>query len=171
MKQMKIEGGHLLEGEISVSGAKNSAVALVPAAILSDDTVKIDNIPDISDIKALNEILEYLGATVEFKDNQMKINSSTVENKEIPESISTKLRASYYFMSSLLGKYKKVVMHFPGGCNIGKRPIDQTLKAFEALGATIIEDGNKYTIFAEELVGNNIYLDMPSVGATINAIL
>ena len=171
MKQIKIEGGHLLSGTINISGAKNSAVALVPASLLSDEEVKIDNIPNISDIDALNEILEYLGADVKREGSLMTINSRNIVNKEIPEEISKKLRASYYFMSSLLGKYKHVEMYFPGGCSIGARPIDQTLKTFRALGATVIEEGNKYTITAEELVGTTIQLDMPSVGATINTLL
>lgn len=171
MVKLKIEGGHLLEGEIKIGGAKNGAVALIPASLLSDDVVNIENIPDISDIEALVEILEYLGSKVTRTGTNIKIDNRNLQNKPIPESISKKLRASYYFMSALLSKFKKVVMYFPGGCNIGKRPIDQTLKAFETLGATVIEEDNKYTIFAEELVGNNIYLDMPSVGATINAML
>ena len=171
MKQIKIEGGHLLQGVINISGAKNSAVALVPAALLSDEVVKIDNIPNISDIDALNEILEYLGATVKRDGSLMIIDSTNVINKEIPEEISTKLRASYYFMSALLGKYKKVEMYFPGGCSIGARPIDQTLKTFKSLGANIEEKGNKYIITAEKLVGTTIQLDMPSVGATINTLL
>jgi UDP-N-acetylglucosamine 1-carboxyvinyltransferase len=171
MKQIEIDGGHILEGTINISGAKNSAVALVPAALLSDDVVVINNIPNISDIDALNEILTYLGAEVLRENDTIKINSKNIINKEIPESISKKLRASYYFMSSLLGKYKHVEMFFPGGCSIGARPIDQTLKGFEALGATVIEEGNKFTVFADKLVGGHVYLDMPSVGATINTML
>ena len=171
MKQLRIEGKHTLSGEIEISGAKNSAVALIPASILSDGVVKIDNVPNISDIDALNEILEYLGAKVNRLDGQIEIDPSSIENKEVPESISTKLRASYYFMSALLGKYKKVEMYFPGGCSIGARPIDQTLKAFRLLGANVIEVDNKYTITADRLVGTDISLDMPSVGATINAML
>lgn len=171
MKQIKIEGKHELTGTIKISGAKNSAVALIPASLLSDGIVTIDNVPDISDIKALDEILTYLGAKVTREDSVVTIDGTNIENKEIPEQISKKLRASYYFMSALLAKYKKVEMYFPGGCNIGSRPIDQTLKAFRLLGATVIEEDNRYTITAEELVGNDIYLDMPSVGATINAML
>lgn len=171
MKRIRIQGGNKLTGRIQISGAKNSAVALVPASLLSDETVKIDNIPDISDIAALNEILEYLGAKVTHNGIIMEIDSSSIVNKEIPETISKKLRASYYFMSSLLGKYKHVEMYFPGGCSIGARPIDQTLKGYKALGATVIEEGNKYTIYADELRGAEVYLDMPSVGATINTIL
>ncbi|MFA5603820.1 MAG: UDP-N-acetylglucosamine 1-carboxyvinyltransferase [Bacilli bacterium] len=171
MKQIEIEGGHLLEGTINISGAKNSAVALVPAALLSDDVVVINNIPNISDIDALNEILVYLGAEVTRENDTIKINSKNIVNREIPESISKKLRASYYFMSALLGKYKRVEMFFPGGCSIGARPIDQTLKGFKALGATVIEEDNKFTIFADKLIGGHVYLDMPSVGATINTML
>ena len=171
MNRLKIEGNRKLTGTIKISGAKNSAVALIPASILADDVVTIDNVPNISDIDSLDEILTYLGAKVEKDGTIMKIDPSTIENKEIPEKVSTKLRASYYFMAALLGKYKKVEMYFPGGCNIGKRPIDQTLKAFRALGATVEENDNRYNIYADELIGNEIYLDMPSVGATINAIL
>ena len=171
MKQIKIEGGHTLSGTIRIGGAKNSAVALVPASLLSDEIVTIDNIPNISDIDALNEILEYLGAKVKRDGSTMVIDSTNIVNKEIPENISRKLRASYYFMSALLGKYKKVEMYFPGGCKIGARPIDQTLKGFKALGAKVVEEGNKYTITADELTGGRVYLDMPSVGATINTML
>ncbi len=171
MKRIRIEGGHKLQGTIRISGAKNSAVALVPASLLSDEVVKIDNIPNISDIDALNEILMYLGAKVTRDGEIMSIDSSSIVNKEIPEEISKKLRASYYFMSSLLGKYKHVEMYFPGGCAIGARPIDQTLKGYRALGATVVEEGNRFTIDAEELRGAEVYLDMPSVGATINTIL
>lgn len=171
MKQIKIEGGHILSGTIRISGAKNSAVAIVPAAILSDGKVKIDNIPNISDIDNLEEILEYLNVDVNRSGEVMEIDATKLQNREIPEAISKKLRASYYFMAALLGKYKHVEMYFPGGCNIGARPIDQTLKAFETLGATIKLEGDKYIIDAEELIGGHVYLDMPSVGATINTIL
>ena len=171
MKKIKIEGGYPLTGTIKISGAKNSAVALVPASLLAEDKVTIDNIPDISDIKALNEILEYLGSKVVRNKEKMEIDPSTVENKAIPENISKKLRASYYFMGALLGKYKKAEMYFPGGCSIGARPIDLHLKGFEALGAKVTSVGNKYTIEADELVGTNIYLDIASVGATIYIML
>ena len=171
MKKIKIIGGKTLTGTINISGAKNSAVALIPAAILSDEYVEIDNIPNISDIDALEEILVYLNANIKREERKVTIDSSKIVNKEIPEAISKKLRASYYFMSSLLGKYKYVEMYFPGGCSIGARPIDQTLKGYRALGATVIEEGNKFTIKADELIGNKVYLDMPSVGATVNIIL
>ena len=171
MAKIKIEGNHKLSGEIEVSGAKNSAVALIPAAILCDEEVKISNVPNISDIDSLEEILTYLNAEINRENGVLTIDSSNIINKEIPEEMSTKLRASYYFMSSLLGKYKHVEMYFPGGCSIGERPIDQTLKGYRALGATVIEENNKYIIDATELKGANIYLDMPSVGATINTML
>lgn len=171
MSKILIEGQKTLSGTIKISGAKNSAVALLPAAILSDEKVVIRNVPNISDVDALLEILRYLNADIIRKNDMIIINPNSIINKEIPEEISKKLRASYYFMSALLGKLKKVEMYFPGGCNIGKRPIDQTLKAFRLLGAEIIENDNKYKIFSTKLKGNTIDLDMPSVGATINSIL
>lgn len=171
MKVLEINGGKPLTGTIRISGAKNASVALIPAAILADSEVTICNVPEITDTDALTEILEYLGATVKRASESVLINPTTIENKEITKELSTKLRASYYFMAALLGKYKYVEMYFPGGCNIGARPIDQTLKSFRALGATVEEDNNKYKIYADKLKGAHIYLDMPSVGATINAML
>ena len=171
MKQIRIEGGKPLTGTIKISGAKNSAVALIPASILADDVVRIDNVPEISDVDALCEILKHLGAKVKLEDGLIEIDPTTIENKDIPEEISSKLRASYYFMSALLGKYKHVEMYFPGGCKIGARPIDQTLKGFRALGANVVEKDSKFIIDADELVGNHVYLDMPSVGATVNTML
>ena len=153
MTKIKIEGGHKLTGEIQVSGAKNSAVALIPAAILCDEEVKITNVPNISDVNSLEEILNYLNAKIIREENEVTIDSSHIINKEIPEEMSQKLRASYYFMSSLLGKYKHVEMNY------------------RALGATVVEEGNRYVIDAKELKAANIYLDMPSVGATINIML
>jgi len=171
MKILKVEGGNTLTGTIRISGAKNSSVALIPAAILADDEVTICNVPEITDTDALTEILEYLGADVKRASESIVIDPRPIVNKPIPAEISKKLRASYYFMAVLLAKYKHVEMYFPGGCSIGARPIDQTIKGFKALGATIIEEEDKYTIDAEELVGSHVYLDMPSVGATINTML
>ncbi len=171
MKQIIINGGKVLSGEIKISGAKNSAVALVPASILSDGIVKIDNIPAVSDIDALTETLLYLGAKVKREDGLMEIDATKIKSIPIPQNLSQKLRASYYFMGALLGKFKYAEMYFPGGCSIGARPIDQTLKAFKLLGANIEENADMYKISAEKLVGAHIYLDMPSVGATINTLL
>jgi UDP-N-acetylglucosamine 1-carboxyvinyltransferase len=171
MQKLEIIGGNELTGTIEISGAKNSAVALIPAAILADDVVKISNIPNISDIDALNEILTFLGATVSIDKCLMTIDPTKIVNKEIPEKIAKKLRASYYFMGALLGKYKKVEIYFPGGCPIGTRPINLHLKGFEMLGAKIEKAENKYIITADELIGNEIYLDVVSVGATINIML
>ena len=171
MKILKVNGKNQLTGTIRISGAKNASVALIPAAILADDEVTICNVPEITDTDALTEILEYLGADVKRASESILINCNNMNNKEIPKELSTKLRASYYFMAALLGREKKVVMHFPGGCNIGKRPIDQTLKGFVGLGATIDMIDDCYTITAENLKGSKIYLDMPSVGATINTLI
>ncbi len=171
MKVLEITGGKDLSGTIRISGAKNSSVALIPAAILADDDVTICNVPEITDTDALTETLVYLGAEVRRASESIVINPATIENKEIPEEQAKKLRASYYFMGALLGKYKHVEMFFPGGCSIGQRPINLHLKGFEALGATVSHDGNKYIVDAKELKGANIYLDIASVGATINIML
>lgn len=171
MTKIVINGQKKLNGTIRISGAKNSAVALIPAALLADGEVTLCNIPNITDIEALSEILVYLGAKVKNASETILIDSTNLENKIITEEQSKKLRASYYFMGALLGKYKKVAMYFPGGCSIGSRPIDLHLKGFEALGATVNIDGNKFLIEAEELKGANIYLDFASVGATINIML
>lgn len=171
MKNIKIVGGNKLTGTIRISGAKNSAVALIPASLLADGPVIIDNVPDISDIDSLTEILEFLGAEVKREDDRIIINGKSLINKEIPEEKAKKLRASYYFMGALLGKYKKVDIYFPGGCSIGARPINLHLKGFKALGAKVTEIGNRYIIEASELKGSRIYLDVPSVGATINIMM
>lgn len=171
MHKIIIEGGKELSGEIKISGSKNSAVALVPAAVLCDEEVTIANVPNISDIDALDEILNHLGATVTRNDDIIKIDSSKIENKVIPEVISKKLRASYYFMGALLSKFKKVEMYFPGGCSIGARPINLHLKGFEALGAKVQEKDNMFVITADNLRGAKINLDFASVGATINIML
>lgn len=171
MKIMEIEGGEKLTGTIRISGAKNATVALIPAAILTDEEATICNIPEITDTEALCDILKELNVGVKRASESIIINPEQMENKEISEKFSKKLRASYYFMGALLGKYKKAVMYFPGGCSIGARPIDLHLKGFEALGAKVTNEGNKYTVEAEELHGANIYLDIASVGATINIML
>ncbi len=169
--ELKIKGNRTLTGEIKISGSKNSALALIPIALLSDGVVTIDNVPEVSDIFVLKEILEYLGAKVSFDNNVMVIDNANLVNKEIPEELSHKMRASYYFMPVLLSRFNKVEMFFPGGCSIGARPIDQTLKALTALGGVVDEKDNHYAITTEGLVGGHVYLDMPSVGATVNTII
>jgi len=171
MSRIEILGGNKLSGVIEIGGAKNSAVALIPAAILCNGVVELDNVPNISDIYSLKDILEYLGVRVELGDHSIKIDSSDMFNADISCELSTKLRASYYFMGSLLGKYKKVKMCFPGGCSIGERPINLHLKGFEKLGAVVSEDEGNFHIEAQKLIGDEIFLDVPSVGATINIIL
>lgn len=171
MHRIIIEGNNTLSGNIKISGSKNSAVALIPAAVLCDEEVTIANVPDISDINALDEILNFLGADVVRDGDIIKIDSSKIENKLIPENVAKKLRASYYFMGALLSKFKKVEMYFPGGCSIGARPINLHLKGFEALGAKVEEKDNLFIITADELVGTKINLDFASVGATINLML
>lgn len=171
MKIIKIKGGNILKGKIEVSGAKNAAVALIPASILSDDAATIYNVPEITDIVALEEILRVLNCKTDIDKDRMTIDTKNMQNIEIGEEISQKLRASYYFMGALLGKYHKVSMYFPGGCSIGTRPIDLHLKGFEALGAKVENNKNQYIVSADKLKGADIYLDFASVGATINIML
>ena len=168
MKVMKIEGNHKLSGTVKISGAKNSSVALLPASLLADSDVTICNVPEITDTDVLCEILSYLGADVRRASESVVISPQKIENKVIPKELASKLRASYYFMGALLGKMKHVEIYLPGGCSIGARPIDLHLKGFESLGATVTNDGEKYIVDAKELKGANIYLDIASVGATIN---
>lgn len=170
MEQIKIKGGKTLSGEIQIGGAKNSVVALIPAALLAEGKTVIENVPNITDRDALFNIVRALGVDVSMNGTVVDIDSTNIKNVEISESLSKKLRASYYFMGVLLAKYKHVEMYFPGGCNIGARPIDLHLKGFEALGAVVThdEDTHKYTLDAKELKGANIHLDFASVGATIN---
>lgn len=171
MEKIIIEGQRELSGVIEINGAKNSAVALLPAAILSDEETVINKIPNITDITALKEIIELLNGKVVENKGQMIIDSHEIINTTIPEVLSNKLRASYYFMGSLLAKFKHVEIYFPGGCNFGARQIDFHLKGFESLGATISLEGEKYIIDAKELIGSEINLDFPSCGATINIML
>ena len=137
MKRLVIEGQHELTGRIKIGGAKNSVVALIPAAILASNEAVIYNVPKISDVDNLKKITEYLGSEISFINDTIKINNKAVQNKEITNEYSTKLRASYYYMGTLLTKYKHVEISFPGGCNIGSRPIDLHLKGFEKMGANI----------------------------------
>lgn len=171
MKQLIIEGQKELTGEIKISGAKNSVVALIPAAILSDEEVTLYNVPNISDTNALIDIIELLKGKVDYKDEVMKIDTHNIENLVVPENLSKKLRASYYFMGALLAKFKYAEIYFPGGCNIGSRPIDFHINGFKKLGAEVTIEGNKYIFKADKLKGARIYLDFASVGATINIML
>ena len=170
MKEIIINGGKTLSGNIYIGGAKNSVVALIPAALLSNDVCNINKVPNISDKDALIDILKVLSVNASFKETSIIIDSTNLQNKVIPEDLSQKLRASYYFMGVLLAKFKHVEMYLPGGCNIGTRPIDLHLKGFEALGAKVFHDEktHKYTLEADELIGTRIKLDFASVGATIN---
>ena len=171
MSKLKIEGGHELTGTIKISGAKNSAVALIPAAILAKTNSTILNVPKISDIKYLIEIMELLNCKIKIKDDTMFIDTSKIKYHQIPEELSQMMRASYYYMGAMLAKFKKAEISFPGGCKIGNRPIDLHLKGFQKLGVKIKQEKNKYTLTAKELIGTKIYLDFASVGATINIML
>ena len=171
MKVLKVKGNKNLSGTIRISGAKNSAVALIPGALLGDGITTLCNIPNILDIDALEDTLNYLNVKVTRASGSIVIDTTNLENKMIPYELSKRLRASYYFMAVLLAKFNYMEMSMPGGCEIGTRPIDQTLKAFRLLGATINEENEKIIIKADKLIGNQIDLDMPSVGATINSVL
>ncbi len=169
---IKINGGNLLEGKIRVSGAKNATVALIPATVLAHEKVTIVGIPNISDVRSLKEILEYMNVKVTSPSlDELVIDPSEMINKPLMIDAVSKLRASYYFMGALLGKYKHVSIRIPGGCNLGPRPIDLHLKGFEALGATIEYRDDNYILTADRLIGTRIYLDFASVGATINILM
>ncbi|UOE93971.1 UDP-N-acetylglucosamine 1-carboxyvinyltransferase [Alkalihalobacillus sp. LMS39] len=171
MEKLLIEGGYPLEGTVQISGAKNSAVALIPAAILADSTVTIDNLPRISDVQLLGELLTEIGGKVSLENQEMIIDPSDMIAMPLPNGRVKKLRASYYMMGAMLGKFKKAVIGLPGGCNLGPRPIDQHIKGFEALGAKVTNEQGAIYLRADELRGAKIYLDVVSVGATINIML
>ena len=171
MEKIKIAGGYPLKGSIRVSGAKNSAVALIPATILADSPVTIEGLPDISDVQALKELMEEIGGQVHFEDGEMTVDPSRMVSMPLPNGHVKKLRASYYLMGAMLGKFKKAVIGLPGGCHLGPRPIDQHIKGFEALGAQVTNEQGAIYLRAEELKGARIYLDVVSVGATINIML
>ncbi|MCM3741463.1 UDP-N-acetylglucosamine 1-carboxyvinyltransferase [Oceanobacillus luteolus] len=171
MQKILIEGGHPLNGKVRISGAKNSAVALLPAAILADSAVTIEGLPNISDVETLSDLLEEIGGTVSRQDNNITIDPANMVAMPLPNGKVKKLRASYYFMGAMLGKFGKAVIGLPGGCFLGPRPIDQHIKGFEALGATVTNEQGAIYLRAEELRGARIYLDVVSVGATINIML
>ncbi len=166
-----IGGGRPLEGVVTISGAKNSAIALIPAAILAESEVVLDNLPALSDVAVYSEILEELGASVSWTGSQMRIDPSRIVSIPMPNGPVKKLRASYYMMGALLGRFKEATIGLPGGCNFEPRPIDQHIKGFEALGATVTNDHGSIHLYAKELRGAKIYLDVSSVGATINIML
>ena len=166
-----IEGGHKLNGTVVVSGAKNATVALIPAIVLADSPVTIYGVPNISDVDALAVLLKELNCEVIKGDGELVVDPSNLENKPLVSEAVDKLRASYYLMGALLGKCRKVTMKMPGGCFLGPRPIDLHIKGFEALGATVEYADGTYTIEADRLIGNKIYLDFASVGGTINILL
>ena len=171
MKQMIIEGNKKLSGIIEIGGAKNSAVALIPAAILANGKTTIKNVPNISDRDALIDILNILNCPTKLNEDELTIDTTNLKNTLIDEHHSSRLRASYYFMGALLGKEKYVEIYIPGGCNIGSRPIDIHIDGFKALGAEVTTEGDKYILKANKLIGTDIYLRFQSVGATINLML
>ena len=169
---IKIEGGHQLEGEVTISGAKNATVALIPAAVLANGPVTIVGIPQIADVNNLCEILNILNIEVtKVADDHLIIDPTNMKNTDLVQDAVTKLRASYYFMGAFLGKYGHVRMKMPGGCYLGPRPIDLHIKGFEALGAEVKFEKGCYEITAKELIGTKIFLDIASVGATINIMM
>ena len=172
MEQYIMKGGNPLVGEVTISGAKNAALGILAAAIMTDDDVVIDNLPDVSDINALLEAISHLGAKVERIDRHtVKINAENIHAVTVEDEHMRKIRASYYFIGALLGKYKSAEVPLPGGCTIGSRPIDQHLKGFRALGAKVQVENGAVLAHAIDLVGTHIYLDMVSVGATINIMM
>lgn len=173
MNKLIINGGHRLSGEITIGGAKNSTVALIPAAILADTPVRFDSVPDILDVHNLMLILESMNVKSDFTGDVLTIDPTHIVEGALPSKAIKSLRASYYFMGALLGRFHRAVVTFPGGDNIGPRPIDQHIKAFRALGAEVTEKDGTVTMSTGEegLHGAQIFMDMVSVGATINAIL
>ena len=172
MEKLVIKGGTRLTGEVTVNGAKNAAVAILPATLLIDGVCTINNLPYISDVKFSCKILEELGAKVSWNGhNEVTIDTRNIKCSQAPVEMTSKFRASYYLIGALLGRCKSATVGLPGGCNLGARPIDQHIKGFEALGANVNVSEGKITATANELVGTSIYLDKVSVGATINIIL
>ena len=169
---IKIEGKHALEGTVRISGSKNATVALIPAAILANGPVTICGVPEISDVQSLSVLLRDLGVLVDIRSSDtIVIDPTSMENRPLVQDAVNKLRASYYFMGALLGKYGHVEIKMPGGCYLGPRPIDLHLKGFEALGAEIRYDHGSYILDAPQLTGTKIFLDIASVGATINIMM
>ncbi len=172
MEQYVIKGGTPLRGEVDISGAKNAALALIAAAIMTDETVVIDNLPDVRDINVLLQAIEGIGAVVvRLTRNSVKINAGTISSVTVDYEYIRKIRASYYLLGALLGRFNEAEVALPGGCDIGTRPIDQHIKGFKAMGAEVKIEHGMIKTKAEELLGNHIYMDVVSVGATINIML
>ena len=172
MKQYIIKGGRPLQGEVQIGGAKNAALGIIVAAIMADEPVLIENLPEVDDVKVLLDAIEGIGAIVErIDEHTVRINGAVINDVNVDDEYIRKIRGSYYLVGALLGKYKKAVVALPGGCQIGSRPIDQHLKGFEQLGATVTIHNGKIDAYAETLIGSHIYLDCPSVGATINIMM
>lgn len=172
MEQYIIKGGNPLVGEVEIGGAKNAALAILAAAIMTDETVLIENLPDVNDVNVMLEAIAGIGAMVQRIDRHtVKINGSTIGNFNIEYDFIKKIRASYYLLGALLGKYRRAEVALPGGCNIGSRPIDQHLKGFRALGADVDIEYGKIVAEAEELKGTHLYFDVVTVGATINVMM
>lgn len=174
MRKIVINGGKPLQGDVAVSGAKNSVVALIPAVILADDVVILDGVPAISDVDSLVEIMEIMGARIKRYDDTLEIDPRGVKNIPMPYGKINSLRASYYFYGSLLGRFAEATVGLPGGCDLGPRPIDLHLKAFEAMGAKVSYEGESMRLATENsepIHGTHIYFDTVTVGATINTML
>ena len=172
MEQYVIKGGNPLVGEVEISGAKNAALAILAAAIMTDETVTIDNLPDVRDINALLQAMGDIGAKIDRVDaHTVKINGSFVKDIPVDYDSMKKIRASYYLLGAMLGKYKRAEVTLPGGCNIGSRPMDLHIKGFRALGAHVEIRNGAVAAEAERLRGSHIYLDKVSVGATINIMM
>ena len=172
MERYVIKGGNPLVGEVEIGGAKNAALAILAASAMTDDTVLIDNMPDVRDTNVLLQAMESVGVIIDrVSRHSVRINASQVRNHTIENEYIKKIRASYYLIGALLGKYRHAQVVLPGGCDIGLRPIDQHIKGFTALGANVTIEHGIINAYAEKLIGNHIYLDVVSVGATINIMM
>ncbi len=172
MEQYAIKGGNPLVGEVEIGGAKNAALAILAASVMTDETVLIENVPDVRDTNVLLQAMESIGVIVTKLDRHtIKVNAAQVHDLIIEDDYIKKIRASYYLIGALLGKYRKAEVALPGGCNIGLRPIDQHIKGFRALGANVRIEHGLIITETEKLIGNHIYMDVVTVGATINVMM
>ncbi len=172
LEKLVIHGGNRLSGEVEISGAKNAAVAIIPATLLAQDVCRIENIPNISDVSCMVRILSQMGAQVKYiNKHTIEVNTKTVNSYIVPHEMTKQLRASYYLIGALLGRYNRAKVALPGGCDFGVRPIDLHIKGFELLGATAVTEGGMINASADHLTGSAVYMDKVSVGATINIML